>query len=282
MTKTLIVIIAAIFIVSGSFLAYLFLNRDYEIKKLPDYYRELGQKCKEKESFGCCITSVRNMATGGYKLKHESGCPDGTQTSLLECVDSYVWCEPVDILKNQNQELEKKEELQWDTYYSKELKLSFKFSMLSAGVNYEFNIYPKRDYDPSGTIFNWGLGYNSAGGVSRDFAKGREEDPTDVYKWEKENGKIYLLYPTGGGPTGIRRETTSLKTIIHSAGVEGIIYKSPFISLDGEVINPESKAATLNFPEGYHSDLASITFFFYDPVSLEDIEKVLKSVEFNK
>jgi len=47
-------------------------------------------------------------------------------------------------------------------------------------------------------------------------------------------------------------------------------------------INPTGvdRVAILNFPEDHHDRIKSITFYFYDETDLEDIEKVINSVEF--
>ncbi len=64
-------------------------------KTVPDYYKNLTKECELKGSYNCCMTSVKIMEGGGYKLMPETGCPKGYQGNGLECIDSYGWCEPI-------------------------------------------------------------------------------------------------------------------------------------------------------------------------------------------
>ncbi len=66
-----------------------------DISELPDYYKNLAKECESKQSYGCCMSSVNNMADGNYILAPENGCPDGYQGNMLECIDSFKWCEPI-------------------------------------------------------------------------------------------------------------------------------------------------------------------------------------------
>ncbi len=61
---------------------------------LESYYQDLAEKCKEKDSPNCCLSSVRKMASGGYKLAENGTCPAGYKMNGLECIDTYTWCEP--------------------------------------------------------------------------------------------------------------------------------------------------------------------------------------------
>ena len=78
------------------FLGYLFIEREYEIYRLPDYYKELAKECKKTDGFGCCITSVNAMEAGGYKLVPKEGCQQGFQENMFKCIQSYKWCEPIE------------------------------------------------------------------------------------------------------------------------------------------------------------------------------------------
>ncbi len=95
MKKKIILIVLILIIVAAGFIGYLFLQREREISKLPDYYQDLAKGCKEKEGFSCCISSVKTMAAHNSKLKPETGCAEGLQVSQLKCVGSYVWCGPI-------------------------------------------------------------------------------------------------------------------------------------------------------------------------------------------
>lgn len=67
-----------------------------EISNYQGYYKQLAENCKSKGSQGCCMSSVRNMLNGNFKLSPESGCPKGYHGNMLKCVDSYKWCEPIE------------------------------------------------------------------------------------------------------------------------------------------------------------------------------------------
>jgi len=69
-----------------------------EINSYPDYYKQLAEKCESNSGNigpGCCISSVRDMVIGNYKLEPENGCPEGYQRNMLKCIGSYKWCEPI-------------------------------------------------------------------------------------------------------------------------------------------------------------------------------------------
>ena len=67
---------------------------------LPDY-KVLALECKEKESVGCCMASVKAMEAGQYLLDEgktfkETTCPQGFRPDMMKCPDSYRWCVPVE------------------------------------------------------------------------------------------------------------------------------------------------------------------------------------------
>lgn len=94
--KIILIAFVSIIILILGFIGYVYLKQEYEISRLPDYYRELAKECRERErgGFGCCMTSVENMARGNYKFAPETGCPEGFQVNRLKCIASYTWCEP--------------------------------------------------------------------------------------------------------------------------------------------------------------------------------------------
>jgi len=92
--KIILIVVIVIIILIAGLLSYIFFKREYEISKLPDYYKELAKKCKEKGD-GCCLASVEIMAKGSYKLKTENECSVGFKANGLECINSYTWCEPI-------------------------------------------------------------------------------------------------------------------------------------------------------------------------------------------
>jgi hypothetical protein len=73
-------------------------SRRKEIQELPAEYQALGKDCLSKESFDCCMQSVRNMADGKYALATITNgrpqCPQGYVNNMLRCIDSYTWCQP--------------------------------------------------------------------------------------------------------------------------------------------------------------------------------------------
>ena len=76
-------------------IGYIYLSFLQPKSELPDYYKNLTNECKSKESYGCCISSVNYMAKGNFKLIPGTGCLDGYGPNTLECIDSFRWCEPI-------------------------------------------------------------------------------------------------------------------------------------------------------------------------------------------
>ena len=89
-TSAIIALILVILIWVG----YLNINQKPDNSKLYDYYQTLAKECESKQSYGCCISSVNNMADGNYKLMPDNGCLEGYKPSMLKCIDSFKWCEP--------------------------------------------------------------------------------------------------------------------------------------------------------------------------------------------
>ncbi len=83
---------AAFFLVVFS--GYIFLSQDPKanLQEFSEYYRPLAKECESKDSYSCCIASVKNMESGNYSLVQESGCPEGYTQEMLKCIDSYKWC----------------------------------------------------------------------------------------------------------------------------------------------------------------------------------------------
>ena len=59
-----------------------------------DYYADLLKVCGKKTSQNCCISSLKQMRHGGYRLKEGKSCPEGMTSNTLKCKDSFTWCEP--------------------------------------------------------------------------------------------------------------------------------------------------------------------------------------------
>jgi hypothetical protein len=64
--------------------------------KIADY-KALAKACNKSS---CCLASVRAMEEGNYLLDEgktfkETTCPGGYKPSMMKCIDSYRWCEPI-------------------------------------------------------------------------------------------------------------------------------------------------------------------------------------------
>jgi hypothetical protein len=61
-----------------------------------NYYDNLASECKSKQSESCCLASVEAMKAGNYTPAAQEGCPDGYQSNMMRCIDSFRWCQPVE------------------------------------------------------------------------------------------------------------------------------------------------------------------------------------------
>jgi hypothetical protein len=170
----------------------------------------------------------------------------------------------------------------WLILESQELGLSFEYPIMQqklADVEYRFDEWPDQDWDPTGTFYDWSASrvdmswrYAFAGGASKDSQEGRERWFTDVYRWVQDGDTFYLELSND-----VFQGIEPLSIVTREDGLKGLIYK-PTIWLEGS--DEEGFVATLNFPEGYHEDLGSITFYFHQALSFIQIEYVLRSVTF--
>lgn len=94
--KIVLIVIILIIILAAGFVGYLFLKRESDISKLPDYYQNLAKECESKDGYACCMVSVRMMAGGNHKLEPETGCQTGYQLNMLKCIGTFRWCEPIE------------------------------------------------------------------------------------------------------------------------------------------------------------------------------------------
>ena len=185
-----------------------------------------------------------------------------------------------------NQPAVTNETADWGTYRSSELGISFEFPSLPGEVEYSYNDFSsqKSNSDQGGIFYKWsikrsdsperGWKYIFAGGQSENAFDGRGRWPTDNYRWLKENNKYYLNIAQGEG-LQIEKEIES------SSGVKSIILgaeKNP-----GVLFGEKGKLAVVNFPTSFNKEpqIKSISFYFYDPISTEDIEKVIESLKFS-
>ena len=93
--KIVLIIVALIVALIVGINLYSYLSKRVEVKKFPDYYQSLAEQCLQKSSYECCIASVRAMENGNYKLSENNKCEDGFTPNLMECIDSFKWCEPI-------------------------------------------------------------------------------------------------------------------------------------------------------------------------------------------
>ncbi len=67
-----------------------------DVDNTQNYYNELANVCKAKQSEGCCLASVEAMKASNYRLVPQEGCPVGYQPNMMQCIDSYRWCQPAE------------------------------------------------------------------------------------------------------------------------------------------------------------------------------------------
>lgn len=167
----------------------------------------------------------------------------------------------------------------WAKLESEKLSISFEYPLPAGEATFFMDEWPDRDFDPTGTSYGWSLlttegwRYTIAGGVSNDFMAGREGWFTDSYQLIQEQDKYYLDQPFDR-----KTEISPLKAVERDDELIGLIYEASFEPF----IKGTKQAAILNFPNDFHPKLASITFYFHDKTPLEDIEKVIRSVEISE
>lgn len=89
-----IVAVLLVLLIAGAAVAAALLRPKKLADVKQDYYQELRNKCHNN---GCCLTSVKAMSDGNYKLEPEGGCPERFARNMLKCAESYKWCEPAKI-----------------------------------------------------------------------------------------------------------------------------------------------------------------------------------------
>ena len=108
--KIVLIVAILLIILIVAFIVYPYLKQEYEISKLPDYYQDLAENCKELKKLGisgsstnCCLESATRMAEGNFDLiyllypgemSQKSKCPEGFKANTLRCKGGYEWCEP--------------------------------------------------------------------------------------------------------------------------------------------------------------------------------------------
>jgi hypothetical protein len=88
-----------------------------EWTKINNYYANLAEQCKNKQSKGCCLSSVTAMEKEGYTLAENDICPKGFKINQGLCIDSFVWCEPAGAYAAED----------WKTYKNNAWGVQFKY-----------------------------------------------------------------------------------------------------------------------------------------------------------
>ncbi|PWB38909.1 MAG: hypothetical protein C3F02_01440 [Parcubacteria group bacterium] len=77
---------------------YIYFSYQKDKQELPatDYYKYLGLDCYQqgKDTYGCCMSSLKDIAAGNYKVAPPEGCPIGSEPKTLRCLGSLKWCQP--------------------------------------------------------------------------------------------------------------------------------------------------------------------------------------------
>ena len=92
----LMLILVPIFMFIGFLFADIFLMERGPVIEVPDYAR-LQDQCRSSDNSGCCLDSLEIMRDNEYLLMDdEFGCPEDYSPSMLACLGSLRWCEPID------------------------------------------------------------------------------------------------------------------------------------------------------------------------------------------
>ncbi len=169
----------------------------------------------------------------------------------------------------------------WPTFASPELGIQFRFPPLPGETNYEYHNWPERTGDPTGTLVEWQVTredrhetYTFAAVESEDMQVGRDRWFTDIIRWFYD-GKFQKYYVVYGGSKHLQVEVQPLSVMTRSDGLQGIIFKPIYM-------NGTGTSVALNLPDGYSPKIKVISFYFPDPVSLDEIGMVLNSVSINE
>jgi hypothetical protein len=187
----------------------------------------------------------------------------------------------------------------WTTYYSPDLRLTFRFPEREGQTGYEWSEGPEGD----GKTVSWwntlppateqeerdlgrGYGYTFAGAYGVDAGHGYGWI-TDTVLYADSHSGMHLI--RGKGEDLQRVPIDPLRRVNWSAGEEGVIFDSRDFWGDNEP-NLEGFAATVNLPGDYHPQIKSLTFYFHDvhddgrtrrrwhTTTIEDVERVVRSV----
>ena len=174
----------------------------------------------------------------------------------------------------------------WIILKSEELGIVFEFPPLPGTTQYQYRyvVWPKRDWDPTGTEAGWAVGQDDsdgsaifvAGCASSDFMVGREAGPTTImdWYWDEQEQQFFISWAVGKGTL-----VDALQVVNRSDGLQGLIYECGDVFIYGEDTRLEGKCAVLHLPEDQEM-VDNMGFHFPDETALSDIESVLQSVTF--
>ena len=98
-----------------------------EVGSSQNYYDNLANECKSKQSESCCLASVGAMKQGNYTIEPQGGCPVGYQPNMMRCIDSYRWCQPVEKSVTQPQTTQSQSESQWKVFQDSRYTFQFEY-----------------------------------------------------------------------------------------------------------------------------------------------------------
>jgi len=179
----------------------------------------------------------------------------------------------------------------WMHLSSPEAGVSFDFPPLGGKVSYQFT-HNARATRPcgvgdTGLTYDWvvegvprnnsSTSYLIAGGVSRDFAAGREAGPADIYRWDRQGSGYAVdicarLWPV----------KHVIQVIARADGSRALVFDRSFF---GDPIDATKDiVAVVDFPPGHPGEFRSITFSFLqsEGLSMATIRRVIASVSFRR
>jgi hypothetical protein len=173
---------------------------------------------------------------------------------------------------------------EWPSFESPELGVQFRFPPLPGEVKYEFNDWPEREGDPTGTLVEWivsreGGGYTFAAIESENMQVSRGLRFVDITHWSYDAAtQEYSV--TLAGPNHSQYVVEPLLNITRSDGLQGIAFRPPSPWKDKP--GTDGIYALLDLPIENWPKIKVISFYFSDPVSLDDVEAVLNSVSIKR
>lgn len=169
----------------------------------------------------------------------------------------------------------------WLSLSSPELGIQFRFPPLPGEISYEYNAWPERDWDPTGTLVQWEVvredeygTYAFAASVSEDMLIGRMRWYTDITNWVYDETQSKYLIGLAG-PDQPQVEVQPIRVVTRSDGLQGIIFTP-----ETGFFNSRGTCAVLHLPDGFSPKIKVISFYFADQTTLEDIEAVLGSLSY--